>query len=119
MIQGLESHATGDRAVANDCYDTAILATLRGRHGHAERGADRCRGMSDAKRVELALRASGKRSESAGLLDRVELLAAPGQNLVRIGLMAHVPHQPVVRRIEDVVQGYRQFDGAETGGKMP
>ena len=60
----------------------------------------------------------GKRSESARLLDRVELLAAPRQNLVRIGLVAHVPNQPVVRRIEDVVQGYRQFDGAEPGGKV-
>jgi hypothetical protein len=32
---------------------------------------------------------------------------------VRIGLVADVPHQAVVRRIEDIVQGDRQLDRAE------
>ncbi len=119
MIERFECHAACDGAVADHRYDTPILATLRSRHGHAERSADGRGGVSDTERVVLALRARGERSKSARLLDRVELLAAARQNLVWIGLMAHVPNQPVVRRIEDVVQGYRQFDGAEPGGKVP
>ena len=40
-------------------------------------------------------------------------LAPAGQDLVRIGLVADVPDEPVVRRVEDVVQRDRQLDRAE------
>ena len=32
--------------------------------------------------------------------------------------MAYIPDQPVARRVEDVVQGDRQFDDAQAGAKM-
>jgi hypothetical protein len=44
--------------------------------------------------------------------------AAAGQGLVRIGLVADVPHQAVGRRVEHVVQGDGQFDRAEVGRQM-
>ena len=44
--------------------------------------------------------------------------AATGQNLVRIGLMADIPDQAVIRRVEHVVQGDRQFHRAQIGGKV-
>jgi hypothetical protein len=37
---------------------------------------------------------------------------------VRIGLVADVPDEPVVRRVEDVVQRDGQFDDAEAGAEM-
>ena len=40
-------------------------------------------------------------------------LAPAGQDLVRIGLVADVPDDAVVRRVEDVVQRDRQLDRAE------
>ena len=45
-------------------------------------------------------------------------VAAARQHLVRIRLMADIPHQPVVRGVEDIVQRDRQFDRAEAGGEM-
>ena len=45
-------------------------------------------------------------------------LAPAGQHLVRIGLVADVPDQPVVRRVEDIVQRDGEFDRAEAGGEM-
>ena len=60
----------------------------------------------------------GKGRETAVLLDGVEPVAAAGEHLVRIGLVADVPHQPVARRLEDVVQCDRELDGAEPGGEM-
>jgi len=74
--------------------------------------------VTDSERVVLALSACRKRRKSARLLDGMKLFAAPGQNLVWIGLVTHVPNQPVVRRIEDVVQGYREFDCAQSRGKV-
>ena len=40
-------------------------------------------------------------------------VAPAGQDLVRIGLVADVPDEAVVRRVEDVVQRDRQLDRAE------
>ena len=37
---------------------------------------------------------------------------------MRIGLVADVPDQPVMRRIEKIVQSDRQFDDAKAGAKM-
>ena len=38
---------------------------------------------------------------------------APGEHLVRIGLVPHVPHQLVARRVEHVVQRDRELHHAE------
>ncbi|CFP71145.1 Uncharacterised protein [Bordetella pertussis] len=39
--------------------------------------------------------------------------AAAGQDLVRIRLMAHVPDDAVMRRVEDIMQRQRQLDRAQ------
>ncbi|MNN38217.1 hypothetical protein D3C81_1522010 [compost metagenome] len=38
---------------------------------------------------------------------------------MRVGLVADVPHQAVVRGVEDVVQGDGQFDHPEAGAEVP
>ena len=60
----------------------------------------------------------GKGARPSVLLDGVQLLAPAGEHLVRIGLVAHVPHQAVVRRVEDIMQGDGQLDRAQAGGEM-
>ncbi len=60
----------------------------------------------------------GKGASPSLLLDGVEPVAAAGEHLVRIGLVTDVPHQPVARRLEDVVQCDRELDGAEARGEM-
>ena len=37
---------------------------------------------------------------------------------MRIGLVADVPNKPVGRRVEDVVQRYRQLDHAKPGTEV-
>src|SRR6185437_16164554 len=39
--------------------------------------------------------------------------ATAGQNLVRVSLVANVPHESIMWRVEGVMQRDRQFDGAE------
>ena len=85
---------------------------------HAERRADRRARVADAEGVVLALGAARERREAALVLDRLQPVATAGQHLVRIGLVADVPDQAVVRRVEDVMQGDREFDRAEAGGEM-
>ena len=74
--------------------------------------------MRRAERVEVALRALGEAGEPAALAQRADAVAPAGQDLVRIGLVADVPDQPVVRRVEDGMQRDRKLDDAEAGAEM-
>ncbi len=75
--------------------------------------------MADPESVVDALRSSREGRQTSLVLDRLELVAASGQDLVRIGLVADVPEQPVMRRVEHVVKRDRQLDRAQTGREMP
>ena len=119
MIQRLERLAGAHRAVADHGDDAPIGPGARGGERHAERGADRGARVADAERVELAFGTARKGREPALELDRPQAVATSGQHLVRVGLVADVPDQAVVRRVEDVVQRDRQLDRAEPGGEMP
>jgi len=52
------------------------------------------------------------------LLDGMQTIAPPGQDFVRVGLVAHVPYQPVARCVVDVMQRDRELHGTEPGGEM-
>ncbi len=69
--------------------------------------------MRRAERVVFALGALGEAGQAAALAQRADAVAPAGQDLVRIGLVADVPDQPVARRVEDVVQRDGQLDDAE------
>ena len=74
--------------------------------------------MGGAKRIEFAFAALGESVEPARLANGADFVPPPGQNLMRIGLMADIPNKTVVGRIENVMQGDGQLDHAETGAKM-
>ena len=74
--------------------------------------------MRGAERVVFALGALGEAGEAAALAQRADAVAPAGQDLVRIGLMADVPDQPVGRRVEHGMQRDGQFDHAEAGAEM-
>ena len=66
----------------------------------------------------VALGALAEARQAAGLPQGTNAVAAAGQDLVRIGLMADVPDQPVARRVEHVVQRDGELDHAEAGAEM-
>ena len=74
--------------------------------------------MGGAERVVFALGALGEAGEPAAHAQRADAVAPAGQDLVRIGLVADVPDQAVVRRVEHIVQRDRQLDHAEPGAEM-
>ncbi|MCY1506006.1 hypothetical protein D9M68_402400 [compost metagenome] len=75
--------------------------------------------MADAEGVVFAFHAAREGGDAVLLAQGAHLLTASGEDLVRVGLVAHVPDQPVVRRVVDVVQGDGQFHHAEAGTEMP
>ena len=97
VVQGLEGHARAHRAVADDGHRLAVLTLVLGGHGHAQRRGDAGGGMGRAEGVVLAFAALRKARQAAQLAQAAHAVAPAGEYLVRIGLVAHVPHQPVVR----------------------
>src|SRR5687768_17724944 len=46
-------------------------------------------------------------------------ISTAGEDLVAVRLVAHVPDQPVDRRVEDVVQRDGELDRAQVRGQVP
>ena len=74
--------------------------------------------MARPERVVLALGALAEAGQAAGLTQGADAVAAAGQNLVWISLMADVPDQPVLGGIEHVMQGDGQFHHAKSGAEV-
>src|ERR1700756_4864343 len=74
--------------------------------------------MCGTKRIVFALGPLGETRQPAALTQRADTVAAAGEDLVRIGLVADVPDQPVARRVEHIVQCYCQFDNAQSGAEV-
>ena len=74
--------------------------------------------MGRAEGVVFALGPFGEAIEPARLADGANLVAPAGNDLVRVGLMPHVPDQAVAGRVEHVVEGNRQLDHAKPGTQM-
>ena len=118
VVHRLVRHAGRHGAVADHRDHVVVAAAEVARHRHAEAGRDRGRGMRGAERVVFALGALGEAGEAAAGAKRADAVAPPGEDLVRIGLVADVPDQTVARRVEHVVQRHRELDDAEPGAEV-
>jgi len=118
VVERLEGHACRHRAIADHRDRVTVLAARARRHRHAEGGRDRGRGVRRAEGVVIALAAPRKAGDAAEVAQPRHRLAAAGEDLVAVGLVADVPHDAVVRGIEDVMEGDGQLDRAEIGRKM-
>jgi hypothetical protein len=56
--------------------------------------------------------------ETAGMAQGVEATGATGEQLVNVCLVPDIPDETVAGRIEDPVQGDRQFHDPQIGGKV-
>ena len=59
--------------------------------------------MTDPERVVLALVALRKRRDTAFLAHRMDPIASARKNLVRIGLVAYVPDDPILGRVVQIM----------------
>ena len=105
VIEGLEGHARTQGPVADHRDHVSRLALGLGGHGHTQCCADGGAGVADAEGVVGALAALGESRQPAFLTHAAHAGTPAGEYLVRIGLVAHVPDQPVLRGVEDIVQG--------------
>ena len=75
--------------------------------------------MSCAEGVVWAFLHFRETADAAVRAYGVELAFATCEYLVRIGLMAHVPHQFVVGSVEHIMQSHSKFHHPESRCQMP
>src|SRR5215472_6988390 len=75
--------------------------------------------MRGAEGVVITLGAARKSRDATPLPQGGHALAPPGQNLVRVALVADVPDDAVARRVEDVMQRDGELHRAKVGRQMP
>ena len=119
IVEPFEREAAGHRTVADDGHDLVPLAPHFSSFGHAERRRNRHRGMPAPESVVGALGHARETADAAQQAFGLERLAAPGDNLVGIGLVPHVPDDLVRGRIENVVECGGEFHAAEARRQMP
>jgi hypothetical protein len=69
--------------------------------------------MRRAERIVVGLAALGEPAEAPLLAQRADAVAAAGDDLVGIALVAHIPDKLVIGRVEDCVDRDGQFDDAK------
>ena len=74
--------------------------------------------MTNAEGVVVTFSAARKSGQTTRLSDACHALAAPGENFVRVSLMANIPDQPIMGRVEHVMQCNRKLNRAEASRQM-
>ena len=75
--------------------------------------------MRSAEGIVFALAALGEARQAAALTQGADTVAPSGQDLVRIALVADIPDELVLRRVEHVMDRHGQLDHAEARAEMP
>ncbi len=75
-------------------------------------------GVAPVEHVVLRLASPREAADPTQLAERPELRVAAGEELVRVGLVAGVPDDPVAGRFEDPVQRQRDLHDAERRSEM-
>ncbi len=123
VVHRLKGHAAAQRPIPDHRDRIAkpafALAAQIARSGKAQRGRDRGRGMGGAEGIVDRLGSFGEPGKPALLPQGADTVAAAGQDLVGIALVAHVPDDLVFRRIENRVQRHGQLDHAKPSAQMP
>ena len=86
--------------------------------GHSHGRRDASGRVACTKSVVLTFRAAGKTRKAIELAQRGHFFTTAGQNFVGITLMTHIPNNPIIGGIKNIVQGNRQFNRTQIGGKM-
>ncbi len=125
VVHRLIRHACGDGAIADHRDDVAfaigrvVFGAQVVRHRHAQPGGNGGGGMRRAERVIFAFAAAGEARQAARLAQGADAVAPPGQDLVRIGLVADIPDHAVIGRVEHGMQRNRQFHNPKRRAKVP
>ena len=118
IVQAFEGHASADRCITDDGHHLSLVTFQIVCHGHTQGSRNAVRGMTRRERIVLALLRCGESAQATQLAQGCERVASACQYLMGIGLMTHIPHQPVLGRVVHIVQGHDDLDGSQARSKV-
>src|SRR5687767_10011160 len=118
LVNRLHRHTARERRIPDKGADVEIFILQIAGDGHAQSGRNGRGCVPGTERIVFGFVTAKKSAQAAWLLDRVQLVSAPGKDLVGVRLVPHVPNQTVTRRVEHVVHRDGQLDGSETGARV-
>jgi hypothetical protein len=118
VVERLERHTPGHRPVAYDRNDPLVTATRVPGTCHTQRARYRVRCVAGVERVVRRLAALRESADTAVLAKRLEPITPPGEELVYVTLVADIPDDPVLGRVESAQQSDREFHDAEVRSEM-
>ena len=118
VVDGLQRHAAGEGAIANDGNTLEVLAALVPGQGHAEGRRNRGAGVARTEVVEGALAALQITRNTVLLTQGVEVVVATGDQLMGIGLVAHIPNDPILVEVKGVIESQGEFHHPQTWAEV-
>jgi hypothetical protein len=118
MVQGLEGHARRYGGVPDDGNRLRLPVEEVVRHGDTQGQRHGRTRVTRVEKVEDALALVAETADPLVRAERVEPVPPPRDQLVRVGLVAHVPDQAVPGQVEHAMQGQRDLDRAEVGRQV-
>ena len=119
VVERLVGHARRHRAVADDGQAFGFAPQNPVRSGHAQGGPDGRRGMADAEGVVGGFGDFGEGGQAPARADGADAVFAAREDLVGVGLMPHIPHDVVARRVQDVMRGHGDFHRPQVARHVP
>ena len=113
VVERLERQAAHQRGIADDDRDPLEPVAQVARLGQPLRDGQTCPGMAAIEHVVRRLGPPREAADAVELAESPEPLETPGQELVRIGLVAGIPDDAIAGRLEQAVEGDRELNDAE------
>src|SRR5690554_1629187 len=119
MVHGFKSHSSRQCPITNNCHVLFLMVSLifRG-SSHAQNGGYRCARMSYTKGIIVTFLSLWEARKPFIQAVGMKNIPSASQNLMAVGLMAHIPHQLILRSVKYIVKGYGQFHHAQSRTKM-
>ena len=118
-VERLERHAAGQGGVSDERDHLLVAARKVARHGNAVRDGQGVGGMPRGMHVAGALAGLREARDTAVLAQRAEPLEPSRDQLVGVGLVAHVEHEFVMGAVDHAVHGEDDLHRAERRGDVP
>ena len=119
VVHALERQAVDDAGIADNCNDPVVGSRVLLGPGQPGRRGDSRPGVPRGEDVILAFSRGWEPADAVLLAKVVEGGVAPGEYLVGVALVPHVPQQAIAREVEHVVQREGKFGHPEVARKVP
>ena len=119
VVDRLKGHAPREGTITDHGDALVIVSLVVACEGHAERRRNRRAGVAGTEMIKGAFAALQIAGNPTLLAEGMKIVVAACDQLVGVGLVAHVPHNLVTVEVEGLVEGQGKFHNPQARAKVP